>query len=176
MSRRARQRAAPRVYSNAVQIAIARARRLSDEDVAGQRTLLRNALTEYSQCLHCARHWASLADAANMAETMASMGLGSGPHADDLIAAAQEALAAVYMRHAQRGSWTLYPAELDALHWLLALHCDTQMPACSYGELDTALARTSNRLAQARAGNASPGALVLLGNFHEPLATEQRSA
>ena len=166
MSRRARRRAERPVYLNAPQIAMNRAQRLSDADAAGQRMLVETAPLEFCRGEHCARHWASLADAANMAETLAGMGLGSGPHADEVIDRGQQALADVHMRHAERGTWTLYPAEIDALHWLVALHCRTQLPATSYGEMETALDRTRNRIAQARAGNASPGTVVLSGNFY----------
>lgn len=168
MSRRARKRAERPVYVNAVQRAIDRAQRLSDTDAAGQRVLVETALQQFVQGIDCARHWASLADTANMAETLAGMGLGSGPHADELIARGQQALADVHRRHAARGSWTLYAHEIDALHWLVALHCRTQLPATSYGELDTALDRTRNRIAQALAGNAAPGTHVLGGNFNQP--------
>lgn len=166
MSRRARKRAERPVYVNAVQLAIDRAQRLSAQDAAGQRALVETALLQFLQGIDCERHWASLADTANMAETLAGMGLGSGPHADAVIERGQQALAAVHQRQAERGTWTLYPAEIDDLHWLVALHCRTQLPATSYGELETALDRTRNRIAQARAGNASPTAIVLVGNFH----------
>ena len=166
MSRNARKRAERPVYLNTMQIAKSRAQRLSDEDIAGQGALVETALREFLQGIDCPRHWCSLADTANMSETLAGMGLGSGPHADALIERGQQALAAVHQRQAARGTWTLYPAEIDALHWLVTLHCRTQLPATSYGELDTALERTLNRIVQARAGNAARGAIVLSGNFH----------
>ena len=166
MSRNARRRAERPVYLNTMQIAKSRAQRLSHEDIAAQGALVEAALREFLQGIDCARHWCSLADTANMSETLAGMGLGSGPHADAMIENGQQALAAVHQRQATRGTWTLYPAEIEALHWLVALYCRTQLPAISYGELDTALERTLNRIVQARAGNAARGAIVLSGNFH----------
>ena len=166
MSRRARKYHPKPVHSNAVQIALARVKPLTAADVAGQTALVQNALQQFCQGINCDAHWCSLAGTANMAETLAGMGLGSGPHADAVIERGQQALAAVHQRRTERGTWTLYPTEIDDLHWLVALHCRTQLPATSYGELETALDRTRNRIAQARAGNASPGAIVLSGNFH----------
>jgi len=165
MSRRARARQQRPVYLNAHQIAIGRAQRLSDSDVAGQAALMQHALAEYLAGTNCPAHWRSLADTANMAETLAAMGLGCGPDADQIIEQGQEALANAWQRHAERGTWTLYPAEIEALRWLVRLHCHTQLPARSYGELETALERTRNRIAQARAGNAARGTVVLAGNF-----------
>ncbi len=171
MSRRARIRQQRPVYVNAVQIAISRAQRLSDSDVAGQAALMQHALVELIAGANCSTHWRSLADTANMAETLAAMGLGCGPDADQIIEQGQQALADAWRRHAERSTWTLYPAEIEALRWLVRLHCHTQLPACSYGELETALERTGNRIAQARAGNAAPGTVVLAGNCH-PCSTE----
>lgn len=165
MSRRARKYAAKPVYLNAVQIAIGRARPLALADVAGQRQLLQHALAQFSQGIDCDRHWCSLADAANVAETLAGMGLGAGADADQFIQAGQQALHDVHVRHSTRGTWTLYPAELQALDWLVWLHCTVQMPACSHGEFSDALDRTRNRVQQALAGNAPRGALVIDGGI-----------
>lgn len=183
MSRRKQRRKTgrkPRVSSpvhlNTQAITISRVARLSAEDAAGQRTLVQAHLAKFLMGDDCATRWRILADTANMAETLAGMGLGSGPDADQIIAAGQAALAAVWQRAHQagprRGSWTLYADEIDALRWLVALHCDTQLPACSYGELETALRRTQMRIAQARAGNASPGTVVLAGNFETTTTNE----
>jgi hypothetical protein len=165
VSRRARKYAAKPVYLNAVQIAISRARPLAQADLAGQRLMMQTALRDFSQGINCDRHWCSLADTANMAETLAGMGLGAGADADRFIAEAQQALHAVHSRHTTRGTWTLYPAELQALDWLVWLHGTVQLPACSYGELGDALESARNRLQQALAGNAPRGALVVDGGM-----------
>lgn len=165
MSRRARTRAGHprhRVATNAVQIAINGARVLDEQDVAGQVMLITRALSEFSRGIDCLRHWMCLADAANMAETLASMGIGSGPDAERVIEAAQQALADVHQRHAERGSWTLWADEIEAMGWLVRLH-STQLRAVSYREFDTAFQRTKQRIAQALAGNAQPGARVVVG-------------
>ena len=165
MSRRARKYNPRPVYSNAVQIALARVKPLSGADVAGQTALVQHALQQFCQGINCDAHWCSLADTANMAETLAGMGLGSGDDATRVIELAQRALADVHQRHNQRGSWTLYADEIDALHWLVRLHCTAQLPACSYGELGDAMAATRNRMQQALAGNAPRGALVIDGGM-----------
>lgn len=165
MSRRARKYHPKPVYSNAVQIALARVKPLTAADVAGQTALVQHALQQFCQGINCDAHWCSLADTANMAETLAGMGLGSGDDATRVIELAQRALADVHQRHTQRGSWTLYADEIDALHWPVRLHCTAQLPACSYGELGDAMAATRNRMQQALAGNAPRNALVIDGGM-----------
>jgi hypothetical protein len=154
------------VHTNAVHIAINGACRLSKVDVEALCNEQRTALLQFSAGERCADNWRRLADAANISETMAAMGLGSGPQADAAIADAQQALAAVAQRQKQRGTWTLYPAELDALHWLLRLHT-VQLEVCSYSEFCAALESTQRRIRQARQGNAPAGAvLVVVPNEH----------
>jgi len=165
VSRRARKYHPKPVHSNAVQIALARVKPLTAADVAGQTALVQHALQQFCQGINCDAHWCSLADTANMAETLAGMGLGSGDDATRVIELAQRALADVHQRHTQRGSWTLYADEIDALHCLVRLHCTAQLPACSYGELGDAMAATRNRMQQALAGNAPRGALVIDGGM-----------
>ena len=93
MSRRARKYHPKPVHSNAVQIALARVKPLSGADVAGQTALVQHALQQFCQGINCDAHWCSLADTANMAETLAGMGLGSGDDATRVIELAQRALA-----------------------------------------------------------------------------------
>lgn len=164
MNRRARQRAGCRRYAatNAVQIAINGARRLSDADVGGHRLLLERALREFACGEQCPLHWSILADSANMAETLAGMGLGAGADAERVIDDAQRVLTAVYDRHAQRGTWTLYADEIDILGWLVRLYV-VQLGACSYSEFESAYTATAERIRQAAAGNAAPGTRVVVG-------------
>lgn len=159
MIRRARQR---RVATNALEIAINGVRRLHPDDIAVQTKLLERAVREFACGEHCPMHWGTLADAANMAETLASMGLGGGPDAEQVIDRAQQVLHDVHQRHAERGSHTLYADEIDALQWLVRLHV-MQLGACSYREFATAFDRTRERIAQACAGNAPPGARLVMG-------------
>lgn len=155
---------------NAVEMAINGARRLSDADVLQQVDLCRRALADYTQGRHCLTHWRSLADTANMAETLARMGLGGGEQAMSVIEQAQQALADAHQRWRDRGSWTLYADEIDALGWLISIHA-VQLEACSYREFQQAYHRTRERVAQALAGNAAPGTVVIsgvLGSGTEP--------
>lgn len=177
MSRRARsrnmhpRRAGP-VVLDTMALATAKAAKLSALDVQRQHTITQRALAAFCRGEDCNFHWMSLADTANMAETLAAMGLGSGPDADRVIQGAQMVLHDVYRRQQERGSWTLYADEIDALHWLVALHCGTQLPACSYGEFEQAVHRTAERMQQARAGNAPAGAIVIVGAIDSRRAVE----
>lgn len=151
------------VSCNALAIALNKVRKLSAEDVQRQHQIMTTALREFSAGKQCAEHWRSLADCANMTETLSGMGICSGLQASTIIHAAQEALAAVQGRHIQRGTWTLYPTELDTLQWIVTLHT-RQLAECDYGEFERAYQSTSNRVAQARAGNAPAGAIVVVGD------------
>lgn len=173
MSRRARQRSGHprRTALNSIEIAINGARRLAAEDVDGHHRLMVRVKNEFCCGHDCERHWLSLADACNMAETFASMGLGRGEDADAVIEHAQRALSDVHQRHEQRGTWTLYADEIDALTWLVQLH-RVQLAACSYSEFAHAIDLTEQRMRQARAGNAPAGAIVIVGQIaQQPSAT-----
>ena len=162
MSRRARTRNAHprRCALNSIEIAI-----------NGHLLLITRAKDEFSRGIDCQRHWLSLADTANVAETFASMGLGRGDDADMVIQRAQQALHDVHERHATRNTWTLYADEIDALTWLVQLH-RVQLAACSYSEFAHALDATEQRMRQARAGNAPAGAIVIVGQIaQQPSAT-----
>jgi hypothetical protein len=165
-SRRARARSQHprRCAVNAIDIAINGARKLSRDDVEAQHRLMMRAQDEFARGIDCARHWLSLADTGNMAETLAGMGLGSGPQADEVIERAQKALHDVHQRHETRGTWTLYADEIDALLWLVQVH-HVQLGACSYSEFARAFDVTRERMTQARNGNAPAGALVVVGQL-----------
>lgn len=165
MSRKRCRKYRPRpVLSNTVAIAINRARVLSHDDVERQMGVIRTAQLQFAQGLHCEIHWRSLADVCNLAQTLASMGLARGHDATRVIDDARKALFDVDQRHSAGGSWTLYPAELDALAWLVSLH-QVQLEACSFGEFEDAMQRTGERMRQVRAGNAPPGQPVADGEF-----------
>lgn len=166
MTRNAKPRKAhrPRPLVDTVRHSINSVRVLSAEDVTRQVGIARNALAELGRGHDTATHWASLADAANMAETLAGMGIGGGADAQRVIQQAQAALAAIQGRLQHRSSRALYAAEIDALQWLITLH-HLQLQACSYGEFEAAYTSTRERIAQARAGNAPAGAIIVEGEI-----------
>lgn len=155
----------PRVtVCNTVEIALARTRKLRPAEVQGQMRNLRSAFHSFTSGRDCLPHWRSLTDAANVAETFAQQGIGSGPDAAAVIRDAQEALSAVHQRRQAGGSWTLYAREHDALQWLLALHA-VQLESCDYGAFEQAWQATHNRLSQALRGNAPRNAIVITGDI-----------
>ena len=101
---------------------------------------------------------------ANLAETFAAMGIGSGLEAERVVTVAQEVLYEVMNRQRERSTWTLHAAEIEALDWLIALHLK-QLQSCDMGEFERALLSTHQRVAQARAGNAPAGAIVIEGEI-----------
>lgn len=152
------------VHANALHRTLARVHKIAPEDVAGQISIMATALREFSAGQHCLHHWRSLADTSNVAESLTAAGICSGPDADHVIHTAQAALAAVHERSRTRGTWTLYPAELDALHWLVALHA-RQLGECDHAEFERAWQTTHQRVSAARAGNAPRGAIVIVGDI-----------
>lgn len=172
MSRNAKPRKAYRprpLHMNTLQRTLARVHKIAPEDVAGQISLMATTLREFSAGQNCLHHWRSLADTSNVAESLTAAGICSGPDADKVIHDAQAALAAVHDRSRTRGTWTLYPAELEALTWLVRLH-STQLGECDYSEFDRAWEVTHQRVSAARAGNAPRGAIVVLGDIHARVA------
>lgn len=102
--------------------------------------------------------WADLADAMNVAEALAEIGIASD-HADTF-AAAQAAPAAVWTRHAAGGSWTLRAAEITALDDAVFIH-GVQLQHCSQREMADAITTVRNRVRGAMAGHPPAGAMVL---------------
>ncbi len=157
------------VTSNALERAIKASRRLAAEDVAMMISTANQALRGLllGQA-DAGDHWRGLADTANVAETLAQMGLGGGPDADLTIRQAQEALAWMMQERLERGTWALRADERaevsERLTWLVSVHA-VQMQHCSYGEFERAWHRTHERVRQARAGNAPRGALVVEGQI-----------
>ncbi len=157
------------IDGNPVVRAIRRAALLSEADVLMQKVAIEAALSGLlGGGTNAAGHWASLADAANMAETLEAMGIGSGEEMRNAIADAQESLAWMAQERHERGTWALRHherQEVEArLQWLRTLHV-FQLRVCSYGEFEQAYRRTEDRVRQARAGNAPRGAIVIEGQL-----------
>lgn len=162
MSRRRRKRAI--VVMDPISLAIARARKLPAAEVAGQQAELRTALDEFSRGTLCAVHWLALADASNLAEGLADVGIGSDADSRQVIQRSQASLAAVRTRASQSNSYTLYAEELQALRDLVWLH-GVQLEQCSAGEYHRAYDQTVKRVQQTLAGNGSPSTTVLDGQI-----------
>ncbi len=153
------------VYSNAHQIAMRGAQQLERADVEGMRRLFDRAVDEFIRGINCPQHWRRLADACNLAETMAAeTQLACDEASRAAIAAAQRVLADVAGRHQLRGSWTLHAAEIDTLRVAVLIH-NVQLQQCSHSEFARAYDLTRERITQALAGNAPPGAIVVKGSL-----------
>lgn len=155
------------IYCNAVDMALRRVQLISRADVEQMAGIIRKAIAGLlSGADDAMTHWTSLADTANLAETLEAAGLGSGDQAREVVSLAQEALAYMHQERQARGTWALRSDEraliADRLQALRALH-ETQLAASSYGEFEQAYHRTEQRLRQARAGNAPRGAIVIEG-------------
>lgn len=150
------------VHLNAVQRAIEGSGLLPAHEVARIKLSLTLALQAFGCGEQCAMHWMTMADALNVAEGLADVGICSDDASRERVAAGQAALAGVHTRHRERGSWTLYAAERQALDDALWLH-GVQLGNCSFHEYERAVSATVERIRQARAGNAPRGAIVVEG-------------
>ena len=101
--------------------------------------------------------WCNLADALNVAEQLAEMGICSDRKTE--IAAGQAALHELHTRQAERNTWTLRAAELAALQTAVEFH-RIQLDHCSQGEMRAAIETVKRRVQQALAGNAPRDARV----------------
>jgi hypothetical protein len=106
------------------------------------------------------QHWCDLADGLNVGEVLCELQIGT--NLADRFVQAQQALAAVHARHAQRGSWTLRAAEIAALDdavWCAGI----QLQHCSQGEIADAIGTVKRRTVGALAGNIAAGTTVCVG-------------
>lgn len=106
-------------------------------------------------------HWSNLADACNVGQQLAHMRIGGGPLLP-CFAAAEQALAAVHARHAQRRSWTLRGTELAALDECAYWHA-WQLGLATQGELHDAILTVKRRSAGALAGSVGADTIVCVG-------------
>lgn len=107
-----------------------------------------------------AAHWANLADGMNVGEVLCELQIGS--NLAPQFQAAQQALAAVHRRHAERNSWTLRADELASL--TDAVWCaGVQMQHCSQGEMQDAINTVKRRTAAALAGSVAAGTTICVG-------------
>jgi hypothetical protein len=152
--------------ANALQRAMVSVSKINAEDVARQVTAMRVAIDGLLSGQNGSDCWRSMADAANVAESLTEIGIGAGDEALQVIAEAQEALAWIVQEYRERGTWALRADERDEIRrrltWLSSVHA-TQLSHASYGEFERAYQATARRVQQARAGNAAKGAIVIEG-------------
>jgi hypothetical protein len=148
------------VAADPMRVATAGVALLSTADVANQGRIMRHALTQLMAGHEGAFHWACLADASNVAEQLAAIGIGRGPEGAKAIRDAQRVLSAVYQRHDERGTWAMRADEIEALRLVIDLH-QTQLSLCTHGEFERAFRATVERISQAKKGNAPAGAIVI---------------
>jgi hypothetical protein len=104
--------------------------------------------------------WCALADAMNVAEALASIGIASDRVPE--LKAAQAVLHAVHGRVQAGGGWTLRGPEIAQLEFGVDIH-RIQGTVCSLGEMARAIQKVKNVATQALAGNAGRGVTVCVG-------------
>jgi hypothetical protein len=164
MSRRARPRFDRRVLLNPIAVAIELSSLLQPRDRLALQGIITDALDKYRRGVDCDAHWRSMADALNLAEGLARIGIASDDESRDRIDAAQKVLFDAQSRFRQRGTWALRAAEMQALDdglWVARV----QLDHCTLGEYERAHKETQQRIAAALAGNAPAGALIIDGGI-----------
>ena len=105
-----------------------------------------------------------MADALNIAESIAELGICSDDESVQAIAGAQRVLVAASVRADAGGTWTMRGDELRALDDGLDRHF-IQLRFVSRSEYDRAIDRTQAKLSAALRGQGSRKPLVLAGGF-----------
>ena len=138
------------VCADPMRMVMNRVRTLTNEERDTLLTAARTAFEEFRFGRGAPRWWRSLADAVNISNELMSSGLANDHAAT--FERASDALRAVAERHAERGSWTLNAAELDALDLLVNVNA-VQIMNCSLAEFCSAVERVQRRVRGARNGN-----------------------
>lgn len=145
------------VASNPVALALDNVRTFTpDEQRAHMRPAL-EALAGLRSARGSLRLWRDLADALNIAEALAELGIANNLR--DQVAQAQAALRAVIERARSSRQWFCHAAEAVALDDALFV-LRVQLQHCSAGEHRRAVERVRNLISQALAGNGGPGVTV----------------
>lgn len=157
-SHRPRKRYVPkRIELDPVEATIARAAVMPRHAAAPFIAAMQTALDGLRRGCGGMKAWADLADALNVAESLADLRIANDHRAT--ILAGQRALAELHARHGATASWTLRADELRALAAAEEI-AEIQLGVCTQGEFVDAVSTTTRRVAGALAGNASPSAIV----------------
>ena len=148
------------VHYNQVQRSAEAAALIPRSEVARVMAGVREAFEAFRRCEQPGFYWRSMADALNLAESLANEGICSDSDSLGIIAGGQSALASVAERHVAVGSWALRAEEMAALSDALDRH-ELQLQFASMGEYERAIERTKRRISQALAGNAGAAVIVL---------------
>jgi hypothetical protein len=137
---------------------------ISAADIKSQMKIGTHWLESLKRGEECWTAWQSMVDFANIAETLAEMGIGCGEAEREVIVASQKALTELHERHTERGTWAMRGSEILALEAMLEVHRQ-QLESTTYGWFDEAFNKTRERIYQARMGNAGKGHKVLAGQL-----------
>ncbi len=157
MSRPRKRYVPKRVANDPVLVAITRAIALTPERRAQLFDPIRAAFEAARRGQLTKAGWRDLADAVNVGEQLARRGIASDRVGDFL--AAMKVLADLIERAEERGTWTMYPAEISALELVVEIH-RIQLEHCSQGELMESIAAVRRWVTEAKRGNYTPGARV----------------
>lgn len=151
------------VLRNPVAAAIARCQTLAPAERADLVRMARDGLDQLRRGPRADDHvtgWRTLADTISLAAEYSCMGIASDDESRAVIAAAQQAIEAVAVRHHQRGTWALYAGEVQALEDLIERY-EIQMDFVSVGEMERAIDKVRSRTVAALRGHGQPGIKVV---------------
>lgn len=159
-------RAARRVMADPVRHAMQSVALLPAESIQVVKSGLAQALERFTAGRDCRLHWMTMADALNVAESLANLRICGDDGSRQIIERGMAVLAAVWERHLHRESWTLRYCEehqtherelLDLALWMHGV----QLEHCTFREYEQAIEMTANRVRGALAGSPGSGTKVV---------------
>lgn len=148
------------VHLNALQRAIEGSQKLHPRDAQNLKRIMGESLDILKTGKGRKSEFMNLCDAFNTGEELAVLGICSDENSRSMLQNGQSALADLYVRQKERGSWTLKPGEMWALNEAIFIH-GVQLEHCSLSEYTKAQQAVRNKSAQAMAGNQPKGVVVL---------------
>jgi hypothetical protein len=149
-----------RVILNPIAVAMEGSRLLPKEAREGLQKIIADSLADFRAARDCRAQWANMADALNIAEGLADVGICADQTSRERIVGAQAVLSAVWKQAEQLGTWSLRAAEFQALDdglWLARV----QLDHCSRREYERATEAVRVRTVRALSGNAAPGTVIV---------------
>ena len=150
------------VSTDPVEDAIARASLMTLYQRATLRDPMLRAFDNLKRGIRPEAAWCNLADALNVAEVLAELGIASDRTAE--IEAGQVVLATLHARSRSKGTYAMRAAEMQTLETALEF-ASIQMDYCTQGEMKDAIETVKRRVSAALAGSAPKDAIVCVGGL-----------
>lgn len=153
-------------YVNALQIAIANASKLSEQEQKELLAIARTAYDDFRKGIDCVTNWGRMVDLFNISRELCGMGLCSLEDNREMVERAFSALEAALHRFEHLGTWTLKSFEMQHIDDAIFI-LRVQVEHASRGEITRANKIVAEKSRQAIAGNAGKGTTVIAAPLQE---------